>query len=187
MQARFFLLLINKELKLPCKKGFFYIYLFLYAHISIYIYSYIYIYTYRSIPPLVEMQARYFSLIINKELKLPSKMDMEAAAERDCKEWMYRYICMYIYVLCTYLCRCIREYVFMYLQLYVYVFTNMLLLQRSIVRSECIGMYMCMYRCRCIQVNIPELSYIYGYVYVFTNVCLCMYIQTYEINCREGL
>jgi hypothetical protein len=62
-------------------------------------YIYSILYKYRSIPPLVEMQARYFSLIINKELKLPTKTDMEAIAENDCKEWMYRYICMYICVL----------------------------------------------------------------------------------------
>lgn len=44
-----------------------------------------------SIPPTVEMQARFFSMIVNKELALPSKQEMRDVAKVDRLEWEKRF------------------------------------------------------------------------------------------------
>ena len=44
-----------------------------------------------SIPPTTEMQARYLSLVINGELKLPSPEAMACVAEEDQKNWESRF------------------------------------------------------------------------------------------------
>lgn len=44
-----------------------------------------------SIPPTTEMQARYFAMIVNGDLKLPSPTEMIATAEKDRLEWEHRF------------------------------------------------------------------------------------------------
>lgn len=44
-----------------------------------------------SIPPCTEMQARYFALVVNGELQLPSKEEMVRVAKDDQSEWERRF------------------------------------------------------------------------------------------------
>jgi len=44
-----------------------------------------------SVPPTVEMQARFYSMVINGEIDLPSKEEMIRVAARDEKEWGSRF------------------------------------------------------------------------------------------------
>jgi len=44
-----------------------------------------------SIPPTVEMQARFYSLVINGDLQLPDTACMRAEALQDQREWEYRF------------------------------------------------------------------------------------------------
>jgi dimethylaniline monooxygenase (N-oxide forming) len=44
-----------------------------------------------SIPPCVEMQARYFSLVVNGEIPLPDKDEMTRVAKADQADWEYRF------------------------------------------------------------------------------------------------
>lgn len=44
-----------------------------------------------SIPPTVEMQARYFAMVVNGELQLPDREEMECVARKDQAEWERRF------------------------------------------------------------------------------------------------
>lgn len=44
-----------------------------------------------SIPPTTEMQARLFTMVINGDIKLPSKEEMTRIADEDQKNWEYRF------------------------------------------------------------------------------------------------
>lgn len=44
-----------------------------------------------SIPPTAEMQSRFYALVIDGQLKLPSTSDMEAVAVQDQAKWEYRF------------------------------------------------------------------------------------------------